>query len=229
MKRRLNFNMHTMQLILSFVCKRVSQILPLRLVDKDFKDCIDNYAYHIWIEKVEICDIIKAFYDINTYVIRQFLEARKLYKSEYVQDKDITNLFVQCQRISINELLVKYWDINVSNTNGEIIMTPLIYACTTGCLPRIRFLLENGANPTLCGTKQLLPFDILLRREFHKRFDEELNGVINLFKDKTLPPLMKAINEGNPDLAMSFFKTMQISGFVIEMVVLLTFLLLIKE
>jgi len=158
------------------------------LLNRDFKDCIDNYAYHIWIEKVEICDIIKAFYDINTYVIRQFLEARKLYKSEYVQDKNITHLFVHSQSISINQLLVQYWDINVSrlsNTNTELIMTPLIQACSDACLPRVRFLLENGANPTLRGTGQKLPIEILLQNQFDERHKEELDIIVKLFEEKS--------------------------------------------
>jgi hypothetical protein len=129
----LALNMRTVALIVAYMSEQFdfSRFLRLRLVCKDFNDCIDNYAFDTW-RRLLCCNHIEAaFRKPNYYIIKNALLTGRL---NYHTTISMKECFMMNNDPRIDQLVLSidrsYLNCE-TNWNGDFDCTPLSHSFET--------------------------------------------------------------------------------------------------
>jgi ankyrin repeat protein len=124
----------------------VEYLMEIRERGEVYADVVDDHMFDLWTKFITSHYLDRAFTTGNTYLIETAILALNNYNGSTTPIPDIARYdfntkFKLNTYLEIDQLLVKYGFINTSNA--------LHHACSQLHYTRIRFLLENGADPNV--------------------------------------------------------------------------------
>jgi hypothetical protein len=200
----------TVPLAVNIVRFRASDIGDLRNMRESgevMRDAIDNYCSELW-KKFLTPEIIDNAFEIgDNYIIEMAL------LSKWESDKfSFASRFVINKYHSIDLLLVKYGFIDKVGSYQTVAFsgtkswdqTALTYSCQMRNYPRIRFLLENGANPRVKEHGLCVMFHWISTSGWHQMKNPEVMRIAKLFLSKGITPAdaNRALSYAHGDLQL---------------------------
>ncbi len=168
----------------------VCDIFALRILNKDWKDAVDNFSENVWTRLLAHGAVYDAFHFGNVFIVDRVCRQIATNRSVFL-NAELEALFIMNTFHDIDVIMVRYGYIEsinrerpvfVDKKTGETVYqeTPLIRACQRKDYARIRFLLENGADPnSYYSASSMSPFELLVKDADLN--DEEFVDVLNTF------------------------------------------------
>lgn len=154
---RHSINYKAFERVARFKVKNLGDLLNLRESEEKFEEIVNGeYVLDLWAKHLTTRYIDMAFETGNVYIVERALSAMKAYKPiDGVKAPDVVTYpfskrFVENTYRSIDELLVQHREFlndRVDVRGDNTFYSPLTWSCSKLNYTRVRFLLENRADP----------------------------------------------------------------------------------